>query len=138
MDSLRPQPGAYETQGAQANRQELVERIARAVREDGKAEPLSGLYLHRVSSPTEPVHGVSDPSFCVIAQGSKEVFLGEDRYQYDPAHYLLTTVELPVMSQVLEASPAQPYLACACTSTRPWSARFWSKPMSRRRPITAM
>jgi AraC-like DNA-binding protein len=47
----------------------------------------------------------------VIAQGSKEVFLGEDRYLYDPAHYLLTTVELPVVSQVLEASKEQPYLS---------------------------
>ncbi|MFL5801163.1 MAG: AraC family transcriptional regulator N-terminal domain-containing protein [Roseiflexaceae bacterium] len=111
MDSLPPQQIAYEVQRAQANRQELVERIARAIRDDGRVEPLKGLYLNRISSPTEPVHGVSDPSFCVIAQGSKEVFLGEDRYQYDPAHYLLTTVELPVVSQVLEASREQPYLS---------------------------
>ena len=111
MDSLRPQQVEYEAQRARANRAELVERIARAIREDGRVEPLNGLYLNRVSSPTEPVHGVSDPSFCVIAQGSKEVFLGENRYQYDPAHYLLTTVELPVVSQVREASQAQPYLS---------------------------
>jgi AraC-like DNA-binding protein len=47
----------------------------------------------------------------VIAQGSKEVFLGSDRYQYDPMHYLLATVELPIVSQILEASQAQPYLS---------------------------
>jgi AraC-like DNA-binding protein len=111
MDSLHLQQAEYEAQRAQANRQELVERIAQAIREDGRVEPLKGLYLHRSSSPTEPVHGVSKPAFCVIAQGSKEVFLGENRYQYDPAHYLLTTVELPVVSQVLEASQAQPYLS---------------------------
>ncbi len=111
MDSLRPQLVACEAQHAQANRQELVARIAQAIREDGKLEPLHGLYLHRVSSRAEPVHGVSTPALCVIAQGSKEVLLGADRYQYDPAHYLLTTVELPVVSQILEASPAQPYLS---------------------------
>jgi AraC-like DNA-binding protein len=111
MDSLHLQQAEYEAQRAQANRQELVERIAQAIREDGRVEPLKGLYLHRSSSPTEPVHGVSKPAFCVIAQGSKEVFLGENRYQYDTAHYLLTTVELPVVSQVLEASQAQPYLS---------------------------
>jgi AraC-like DNA-binding protein len=111
MDSLRPQQAHYEAQRAQANRAELVARIARAIPDDGRVEPLNGLYLNRVSSPTELVHGMSDPSFCVIAQGSKEVFLGENRYQYDPAHYLLTTVELPVVSQVLEASQAQPYLS---------------------------
>jgi AraC-like DNA-binding protein len=57
------------------------------------------------------VHGKSVPAFCVIAQGSKEVFLGDDRYQYDPAHYLLATVELAVVSQVLEASKEWPYLS---------------------------
>ncbi len=99
----------------QANREELVERIARALPEDGKAEPLSGLYLARVSSPTKGLFGVIRPSFCVIAQGSKEVFLGEERYRYDPHQYLLTTVELPFRSQVLEASEEEPYLSLRLT-----------------------
>jgi AraC-like DNA-binding protein len=111
MDSLSLQQGAYEAQYAQANRAELVARIAQALRDDGRVEPLRGLSLHRSSSPTGLVHGVSQPAFCVIAQGSKEVFLGEERYHYDPAHYLLTTVELPVVSQILEASKEQPYLS---------------------------
>jgi len=48
---------------------------------------------------------------CVIAQGSKEVLLGESRYRYDPLHYLLTTIELPSVSQVVEASKERPYLS---------------------------
>ncbi len=96
---------------AQANRDELVERIARAIREDGMVEPLKGLYLHRSCSPKEPLHGVSVPAFCVIAQGSKEVFLGNERYQYDPYHYLLVTAELPLVGHVLEASKERPYLS---------------------------
>ena len=111
MDSLIPQQEAYETQRAQADRAELAARIARVIRDDGRVEPLKGLYLARSSSRRGPVYGVSEPSFCMIAQGSKEVFLGEDRYQYDPAHYLLTTVELPTISQILEASKEQPYLS---------------------------
>jgi AraC-like DNA-binding protein len=111
MDTQSHQQLADEAQRTQANRQELIERIVRAIRGDGRVEPLKGLYLHRSSVPTEPVHGISKPAFCVIAQGSKEVFLGEDRYQYDQAHYLLTTAELPVVSQVLEASQEQPYLS---------------------------
>lgn len=91
--------------------QELTERIARTIPQDGKAEPFPGLLLYRVSSPTELRHGVYEPSFCVIAQGSKEVFLGQDRYRYDPEHYLLATVELPVVSQVTRASFDEPYLA---------------------------
>jgi len=108
---MKPQQVEREAHRAQANRDELVERIARAVREDGRVEPLKGLRLHRVSSLTESVHGVSDPAFCVIAQGSKEVFLGDDRYQYDPMHYLLATAELPIVSHVIEASQERPYLS---------------------------
>ena len=52
MDSLDPQRQAYEALRAQANQQELVERIARAIRDDGWVEPLKGLYLNRISSPT--------------------------------------------------------------------------------------
>lgn len=92
-------------------REELAKRIARAITEDGAIEPLKGLHLHRSSTPTEPLHGVSQQSFCVIAQGSKEVLLGESRYRYDPAHYLLATVELPVTAQVVEASAERPYLS---------------------------
>jgi AraC-like DNA-binding protein len=95
---------------AQANRDELVERIARAIRENGKVEPLKGLYLNRSSSTMESIHIVSDPAFCVIAQGSKEVFLGNERYQYDPYHYLLITAELPLVGHVLDASKERPYL----------------------------
>jgi len=54
---------------------------------------------------------MSDLAFCVIAQGSKEILLGDTRYRYDSAHYLLVTAELPVVSQVIEASYERPYLS---------------------------
>jgi AraC-like DNA-binding protein len=110
MNSIDPQQVEREAHRAQANREELVERIARAIRQDGGVEPLKDLHLYRTSSPTE-LHSVSNPAFCVIAQGSKEVFLANERYQYDPAHYLLYTAELPVVTQVTEASPERPYLS---------------------------
>ncbi|GLV54113.1 AraC family transcriptional regulator [Dictyobacter sp. S3.2.2.5] len=94
-----------------AYREELVERIGRVVREDGVEEPLPGLHLARSSVPFQPIHSVVEPSICVIAQGSKEVLLGESRYCYDPEHYLLTTIELPRVSQVLSASKERPYLS---------------------------
>ena len=92
------------------DRRELVERLARWVPKDGPAQPQSGIQLYRCSAPTEPVHSVNEPAFCVVAQGSKEVFMGEDRFRYDPAHYLLASVELPTVSQVLSASEKLPYL----------------------------
>jgi AraC-like DNA-binding protein len=100
-----------EADRAQANREELTERIAQAIRRDGTIESLKGLHFNRASSPSECLHSVSIPAFCVIAQGSKEVLLGDNRYQYDPMHYLLATVELPIASQILAASQEKPYLS---------------------------
>src|SRR4051794_36993714 len=111
MDSTGHQGSERGTHRAYAYQEELAERIARALPEDGAVEPLKGLLLNRSSTPTEQLHGVSRPSLCVIAQGSKEVLLGDSRYRYDPAHYLLATVELPVVGQVLEASAERPYLS---------------------------
>src|SRR5439155_15509349 len=74
-------------------------------------QPLQGLHLSRSSLPRKPLHSVLKPTLCVTAQGSKEVLLGDSRYRYDPSHYLLATVELPRVSQVLEASKKRPYLS---------------------------
>jgi AraC-like DNA-binding protein len=111
MDSLSLYKEEDEAHRAQASRDELVKCIARAVRQEGRVEPTKGLHLIRYSSPTELGHGMTSPAFCVIAQGRKEILLGDHRYQYDPAHYLLTTVGLPVVSQVIEASMERPYLS---------------------------
>jgi AraC-like DNA-binding protein len=51
----------------------------------------------------------------VIAQGRKEMLLGEKRYWYDPAHYLIATAELPIVAQISEASTEQPYLGLILT-----------------------
>jgi AraC-like DNA-binding protein len=57
------------------------------------------------------VYSVVEPSLCVVAQGSKEFLLGESRYRYDPFHYLLVTVDLPYVGQVLSASKERPFLS---------------------------
>ena len=111
MEQARHESPEREALRAQVNREELVERIARAIPEDGRVKPLEGLFLNRASSPTGPLHAVSQPCFCVIAQGSKETLLGERRYRYDPYHYLLVTAELPIAGHVLEASEERPYLS---------------------------
>src|SRR4028118_496337 len=95
---------------ARGGRDELVERVARAIGEDGSVEVPGGLRLLRASSPTPVDHGVSSPAFCVIAQGSKEVWLGDDCYRYDADHYLITAAALPTAARVTEASEEGPYL----------------------------
>src|SRR5437773_12237237 len=66
------QPSANKTERMQDNREEVVGRIAGARSQDGPAQPLPGLHLHRHSVPMARVHGVVEPSLCVVAQGSKE------------------------------------------------------------------
>lgn len=107
----RPESEIEPKRRAAVHRDELAGRIARTLGEDGTVEALPGLHLFRSSNPTEPLHCVSKPSLCVIAQGSKVVQLGESRHRYDPAHYLLATVELPIVAQVLDASAEKPYLS---------------------------
>ena len=111
MNVMIHKPAEREAQLMQANREELVERIGRAMRADGTTQPFPGLHLYRRSSPLQLLHGVSEPSVAVIAQGSKEVLLGENRYRYGPSQYLLATVELPTIRRVLEASKERPYLS---------------------------
>jgi AraC-like DNA-binding protein len=110
VDSTKHRRSAREAQRTQALRDELVERITCAVRDDGTAEPLDGLQLRRASAATEVGHGVSFPALCVVAQGSKETRVGDRRYRYDPAHYLIVTNALPYATQITEASKEQPYL----------------------------
>src|SRR5919112_5001327 len=110
MDLMNHQQSERETQRAQAGRDELAELVARAVREDGAVDAPGGLRLLRRSSPTPKDHGVSSPALCVIAQGSKEVLLGDECYRYDANHYLITAAALPTASRVTEASEERPYL----------------------------
>ncbi len=110
MDLMNHQQSEREAHRAQAGRDQLAERVASAVREDGAVEAPGGLRLLRRSSPTPKDHGVSSPAFCVIAQGSKEVLLGDDCYRYDADHYLITAAALPTATRVTGASEKRPYL----------------------------
>lgn len=111
MNVVDHEQAGREVERIEAHYEELVERIARAIGEDGIIEPMEGLVLGRSSLPLQRIHSVVAPSFCIIAQGSKEVLLGDTVYRYDPTRYLISTLELPCVSQVLEASKEKPYLS---------------------------
>lgn len=70
-------------------------------------EPLT---LYRMSAPTAPVHGVQQPTFCIVAQGCKQAVLGNEVHLHDPSRYLLISVDLPLVAQIVQASPDEPYL----------------------------
>jgi AraC-like DNA-binding protein len=76
---------------------------------------IPGLALFRREEPTEPISGMYEPSICLVAQGAKRVLLGDDTYVYDPHHYLITSVHLPTVVQIIEASREKPYLGLRLT-----------------------
>jgi len=92
------------------NREELIERISRTVSEDGANEVFPGFFLARSSKPSESLHHVYQPAFCLVAQGRKRALLGEEVFRYDPGHYLLFTVDLPLIFQIEKATLDEPYL----------------------------
>jgi AraC-like DNA-binding protein len=107
---MNHQEAKRQAQRIQSNREEIVERIAQALPEDGVVDVFQDFRLARSSKPTEPVHAVYQPAFCFVAQGRKQALLGEEVFRYDPGNYLIYTVDLPLTFQVEEASIERPYL----------------------------
>jgi len=77
---------------------------------DQHVTALPGLSLFRRDEPTEPMSIMYEPRICVVAQGAKRVLLGDETYVYDPHHFLITSVDMPTMVQIIEASKEKPYL----------------------------
>jgi len=93
-------------------RAELARKIALFVGSaERRATDIPGLSLHRRTAPTAPCSMTYEPSVTVIAQGRKRVDLGRTTFIYDPSRFLLTAVDLPVVSRVIEASEQTPCLA---------------------------
>jgi AraC-like DNA-binding protein len=92
-------------------RAELAAIIERRTVVDGFHDTaIPRLALARASQMQHPVHAMYEPAFCVLAQGSKRVLLGEEVYVYDSSRYLVVSQNLPVSGQVIDASPEAPYL----------------------------
>ncbi len=91
--------------------EELARLIARFAPTDGVHETaIPRVKVVRLSQPSEPMHGLHEPALCIIAQGAKQVILGDQIYRYDAAHCLVVSLDLPVIGQVIEATPDEPYL----------------------------
>ncbi len=91
-------------------REEIVERMSRLLPEDGRIDLPSGLLLIRSSVPAEPVQSIYQPAFCFVAQGRKRASVGGEVFLYDPFHYLIYTVDLPVAFEIEAPSKELPYL----------------------------
>lgn len=109
---MRDQADDLSSDTIAAQQRELIDRIARSTPEEGvHGTALSRLFLFRTSEsrPCTPV--VYEPRLAVVAQGSKIAVLEHETYRYDPLHYLVVSMPLPVSTQIIDATPEKPYLA---------------------------
>jgi AraC-like DNA-binding protein len=92
-------------------RTELARKIAFSI---GSAEKrvtdIPGLTLTRRTGPRAPASGTYEPSLAVVAQGRKRVDLGRTTFIFDESRFLLTSLDLPIIGQVIEASEQEPFL----------------------------
>jgi len=95
-------------------RAELARKIALFIGSaENRATEIPRLTLHRRTAPTAPCSATYEPSVTVIAQGRKRVDLGRATFIYGASRFLLTAVDLPVVSRVVDASEEAPCLAMA-------------------------
>jgi AraC-like DNA-binding protein len=96
---------------ARGLRAELASKIASFVgKEENRITEIPGVSLHRRTSPTPPCRTTYHPGVIVVAQGSKQVNLGRTSFIYDESRFLLTAVDLPIVSWVAEATEEVPCL----------------------------
>src|SRR5580765_6810979 len=104
------------TLSAAAEVNALAHAIGRFAQTDGDyTTAISALTLHRRSEPTEPLHCIYSLGLGVIAQGGKQVMVGEEVVNYGPGRSMLTTIDLPVVSHVTQASTRTPFLGLLLT-----------------------
>jgi AraC-like DNA-binding protein len=102
---------AFENNSMEVALEALGKSIARWTDKGGLlVTAISALSLSRRDAPTEPTSYMYEPSICLIAQGAKRVLLGDDTYVLDVHHFLITSVDLPTVVQIIKASREKPYL----------------------------
>ncbi len=85
---------------------------ARAPKSGGNAGGWPGLTIYRFTEPMAPQwEEIQSLSLGIVAQGTKAVTVGGQRYVYDPFNYLVLSSNLNFQAEILEASPRKPFLS---------------------------
>jgi len=93
-------------------RKDLARKIAAHIREDGKeATAVPGLSIYRKSAPTQCTSAAYEPELIVFVQGEKRINVGGTTLEVNESTFLLTSIDMPVVSQVTKASREEPILA---------------------------
>ncbi|MBX9459843.1 MAG: AraC family transcriptional regulator [Brevundimonas sp.] len=82
----------------------------RGVENGGIETPVPGLRLIRTYGCVPPRHMTYRPSLCLIAQAAKRVMVGDQTLTYGHMQSLVITVEVPVLSEIIDATPEKPFI----------------------------
>jgi AraC-like DNA-binding protein len=94
-----------------AARQELAGRINSIAGEHSESlTPIPGVALYRRTAPTPCYRASYEPSLSIFVQGRKRILLGDTEYLCDSSSFLLSSIDVPAQSQILEASEKSPCL----------------------------
>ncbi len=106
-------PDPSTTDALRAPRASLARRILDRAPQSGMQHPpeLPGLALMRFDEQALNSCSVYEPCVAVIVQGSKRVVLGDESLSYGEDRYLIASMDLPVKTALMQASPERPYLA---------------------------
>ena len=101
-----------ESRKLHSTRTALANRFIVSAGAEGNNDPwLPGVQVFVRSAPTFPASRFYGPGLGIILQGHKCIELGNETYRCDGSQTILTSTDLPVFSQVTEASPKKPYCA---------------------------
>ena len=70
---------------------------------------IPNLTLHRFDEPTKPTGYLLERALHDPAR-VKRVVLGDNDFVYDATRFFVTSIDLPLIAQILEASPSDPYV----------------------------
>ncbi|MGO8759971.1 MAG: AraC family transcriptional regulator N-terminal domain-containing protein [Terracidiphilus sp.] len=92
-------------------RAELARKIAAKMSADGVRDTeIPGLSLYRRNAATACSSATYEPRLIVFVQGKKRIELGGTTLVCDASSFLLSSIDLPVLSQVVEATAEKPML----------------------------
>lgn len=100
---------------------DAVSRYAEAHARQGSVvqTPIPGLSTVRATEPSGLLHAIAQPLVCLVLQGSKQVAMGAQTFEFSAGESLLITADVPTVSQITRASAAAPYLSIALELSLP-------------------
>jgi AraC-like DNA-binding protein len=93
-------------------RQALAQRILKIAATPGEhATTIPELWLYHRTTPTACYRASYEPGLSVFVGGRKRIILGGTEYVCDGTSFLLSSIDVPAQSQIIEATPKKPLVS---------------------------